>query len=228
MDGDALTRRPAGCGGSWTLFETMMQPNPASRAGKVGPHVALTIAGTGLLLFARVVLTLQNMHGASKRAVYGAVAGAIGAACMTPLRLLARRHGVIDKTVSQTAEEWLASRSRARRIREPAFHHALDQILHVGYGAALGIAYALIAGKRRGVGTGHALGVATWLMGSWVLMPALGAKRPPWRKRWTENAVDLVAHDLFGLVTALVSHEMMAQTTHRPTSDGRRYLARSG
>ena len=168
------------------------------------------------------------MHGAIRQVVYGAVAGAIGAACMTPLRLLARRHGVIDKTVSQTAEEWLASRSRARRIREPAFHHVLDQVLHVGYGAVLGIAYAVIAGRRRGLGSGHALGVATWMIGSWGVMPALGAKRQPWRKRWTENAVDFLAHDLFGVVTALVSREMLAQTTHRPTSDGRRYVARSG
>ena len=160
--------------------------------------------------------------------MFGAVAGAIGAACMTPLRLLARRHGLIDKTVSQTAEEWLASRTRAGRVREPALHHAFDQMLHVGYGAMLGVAYALVSGKPDGRGRGHALGVAAWLLGSWGVMPAIGAKRPPWRKRWVENAVDLLAHDVFGLVTALVSREMMAQRSHRPTSDVRRYLARSG
>ena len=38
------------------------------------------------------------------RIVYGALAGALGAACMTVLRMAARRRGVIEKTVAQAAE----------------------------------------------------------------------------------------------------------------------------
>ncbi len=48
-------------------------------------------------------------------------------------------------------------------------------------------------------------------------MPALGAKRPPWRKSLTENAVDLAAHSLYGVVTALVAGEMQRQPDHGPT-----------
>ena len=141
---------------------------------------------------------------------------------------MARRRGVIDKTISQTAEEWLTARTNTGRARGPAFHHALDQAMHLGYGAALGIAYALTLGRRRGMARGLAFGLGTWLLGSWTLMPAARVNRPPWRKGLGQNLVDLVAHGLFGLVTGLVSEEMSRQPSHRPSSNIRRYLARSG
>jgi hypothetical protein len=167
------------------------------------------------------------MAGLAARSVYGALAGVIGAACMTPVRFMARRRGVIDKTIPQTAEEWLTARANFGRARDPAFHHALDQALHLGYGAALGAAFALTLGRRPGLGRGLGFGLGVWLLGSWALMPAAHVNRPPWRKRLGENLVDLVAHELFGLVTALVSEEMR-QPSHRPSSDRRRTLARSG
>ena len=168
------------------------------------------------------------MSGGTRGIVYGALGGAIGAACMTPLRLAARRRGWIDKTVSQTAEEWLSARVGARSPSEPAVHHTLDQMLHVGYGAALGVGYALTLGRRPGRGRGITYGILTWLFGSWAVMPAIGAKRPPWRKSLIENAVDLTAHGLFGIVAALVSGEMSRQPSHGPTSDQHRYRTRTG
>ena len=41
------------------------------------------------------------MSGAARRIIYGTLSGAIGAACMTVIRMAARRRGLIDKTVSQ-------------------------------------------------------------------------------------------------------------------------------
>ncbi|HVT06770.1 MAG TPA: DUF6789 family protein [Polyangia bacterium] len=164
-----------------------------------------------------------------RRLVYGALGGVVGAACMTAVRMAARRRGMIDKTVSQTAEEWLTAHVDVPVPREPALHHALDQALHFGYGAALGLAYALVAPRRPdGGGRGLAFGVATWFLGSWAMMPALGAKRPPWRKSLAENAVDVAAHGLYGVVTALVAGEMQRQPDHGPTSDAHRYFTRSG
>ncbi|MFL5304407.1 MAG: DUF6789 family protein [Polyangia bacterium] len=169
------------------------------------------------------------MSSNGRRLVYGALGGVVGAACMTAVRMAARRRGLIDKMVSQAAEEWLTAHADVPVPREPALHHALDQLLHFGYGGTLGLAYALAAGRRPdGRGRGLAFGVAAWLLGSWALMPALGAKRPPWRKSLTENAVDLAAHSLYGVVTALVAGEMQRQPDHGPTSDSHRYAVRSG
>jgi hypothetical protein len=169
------------------------------------------------------------MSGRTRRIVYGALGGAIGAACMTVVRLAARRRGLVDKTVSQAAEEWLASRTKIAAPRDPAMHHLLDQTLHAGYGASWGALYGLAAshpGRHRSGGLGF--GIITWLAGSWLLMPMLGAKRPPWRNGVRENGVDLVAHLLYGLTVALVSAEMTAQTNHHTSSDARRWLARVG
>jgi hypothetical protein len=168
------------------------------------------------------------MTSRGRKVVYGALGGMVGAACMTAIRFAARGRGVIDKTVSQTAEEWLTSRVDLPIPREPALHHALDQALHLGYGATLGAVHGALTGRRSSARGGAWFGVATWLFGSWFLMPSLGAKRAPWRKSLVENATDLGAHALYGLVTALVAGEMQRQPDHHQTSDALRHAARTG
>ena len=123
----------------------------------------------------------------------------------------------------------MAARAGMGRGAHPAVHHLLDQAMHVGYGAALGAAYGLALDPRAGThrsahlgARGAAYGLATWLFGSWLLLPSLRAKQAPWRKRASENAVDLAAHLLFGAVTALVTEEMRAQPDRGPSSDEHR------
>ena len=115
------------------------------------------------------------------RVVYGALAGSIASAVMTVIRMTARRHGLIEKTVPQAVEERLAARAGLGGGAHPALHHVVDHIMHVGYGAALGIAYGLrTRGRTRGVvARGLGYGVATWLFGSWGLLPLMKAKQAP-------------------------------------------------
>src|SRR5215471_17075451 len=107
------------------------------------------------------------------RGVYGALAGVIGAACMTVIRMAARRRGMIEKTVPQAAEEWLAHRTGKGGGSHPAAHHVADHLMHLAYGAMLAIPYGLFVRSRsrtmlaRGVG----FGTATWLLGSWLVLP---------------------------------------------------------
>jgi hypothetical protein len=164
------------------------------------------------------------------RLVYGALSGSVAAACMTVIRAAARRRGLIEKTVPQVVEESLAHRAGLGRDAHPVLHHVVDQAMHTGYGAALGVGYALVTRGRarsltaRGVG----YGVATWLFGSWLLLPLVRAKQAPWKKRGAENAVDLLAHLVFGAATALISEELSSQPDRGPSSDWRRRVTRVG
>lgn len=163
--------------------------------------------------------------------VCGALGGAVGAGCMTLVRMIARRRGLIDKTVSQSMEEWVASRTTGgRQDKRPGLHHLADQLMHFGYGVTLGALYGLAIPNRRARATarGSLFGVGTWLFGSWVLLPLLGAKSPPWRKLRKENATDFVAHLLYGIATGIVGEELALQRGRGATSDGARRLTSIG
>jgi uncharacterized membrane protein YagU involved in acid resistance len=164
------------------------------------------------------------------RMIYGAVAGSLAAACMTVIRMTARRRGVIEKTVPQAAVEWLSHRSGLGRDAHPVLHHLADQVLHLGYGAALGAGYAAATRRRprRAIARGLGYGFAAWVGGSWLLLPLLRAKQAAWRKGMSENAVDLLAHLVFGAATAIVADELSAQSERGPSSDMKRWATRVG
>ncbi len=164
------------------------------------------------------------------RLLYGAIAGTLGAACMTVIRMTARRHGVIEKTIPQAAEEWLAARLPAIRPESASLHHLADTLMHLGYGAFLGSLYGVTVRRRTNTALlrGFGYGIATLIAGSWIALPLIGAKGAAWRKRPPENLVDLVAHLAFGAATALVAEELTAQPDRGVTSDASRRAARIG
>jgi hypothetical protein len=161
--------------------------------------------------------------------LYGGLAGVVGAACMTPLRIAARRAGLIDKSLHQVMEETFAHKLGLGRATAPEAHHAADHLLHFGYGGLQGALYRLATRRRERtvVKRGLLFGALSWLINGSVVVPALNATRPIWRARPRENAVNLSAHLLFGLVTALLSDELEKQH-HRPTTDLRRWLTSAG
>lgn len=163
-------------------------------------------------------------------AVYGAMAGAVAAACMTVIRTTARRWGIIEKAVPQAVEEWLTERTGIATRSHPVVHHLADQFLHFGYGAALGSLYGLAVRRRTRtvLARGASYGLATWLFGSWLVMPLIRAKQTPWRKRASENTVDVIAHLAYGVATALVAEELSVQSDRGPSSDLHRKNARVG
>lgn len=150
--------------------------------------------------------------------VHGALAGVLGAACMTALRMAAHRAGWLEVMVPQAVEVWARDKTRFRHARDTASHHVADQLLHLGYGAAAATVYAGIVGRRAGASSVRALGFggALWVFGSAVLFPALRIARPLWRASPREELVNFGAHALYGAVTVYLLDEFERQRATQP------------
>lgn len=166
----------------------------------------------------------------SRALAYGAFSAIIGASCMTVVRSAARRLGLIEKMVPQVIEERLVSGTRLPERGAARFDRLGDQLLHLAYGAALGGAYGLALRRRdsESMLAGVALGVGTWLFGSGVLLPAIGASRPIVRRSLTENAVDALAHLSFGVATEIVRSDLLSHSAARDVRGAPRRDAKTG
>jgi hypothetical protein len=149
---------------------------------------------------------------------------------MTVLRMAAHRLGWIRQMVPQSVEVWVLDEKLDLPRRPAALDHVADQVLHLGYGATAGALYAATVGRgggsiaRRGLG----LGLPLWAFGNLFLLPALGIAKPAWRSRPSETAVNVAAHLLYGLATALVTDELESQKVRQPRWYPRSHGARLG
>src|SRR5690349_18148977 len=64
--------------------------------------------------------------------IHGALAGALGAATMTVLRMVAHRAGSIHAMVPQAVEVWAKNEARLPWPRRTETHHVADELLHLG------------------------------------------------------------------------------------------------
>jgi hypothetical protein len=149
------------------------------------------------------------MRGAN--VVYGALGGTMASSVMTVARLAARRAGLIDLMVPQAVEQWLEER-HAVPVRDVALRIGVDQLIHLGYGAAWGAAFGpLLRAGRAPLRGAVLLALAQWLTGPAAVLPLLGMARPPRRERPAARATNLAAHVLYAAVTAFVTHELSRQ-----------------
>jgi uncharacterized membrane protein YagU involved in acid resistance len=143
----------------------------------------------------------------------GSIGGASGAGCMTAVRMVARRIGWIDATPPQAMRDWLGE-----RVGQPdgaGTRQVVDAIVHLGVGVGGGMAYgALMSLKppRAILPSGPLFGLGVWALGFGVVAPVLGITRSPRRGTWRETGVNVAAHLVYGIVTALVATELRRQT----------------
>jgi hypothetical protein len=166
----------------------------------------------------------------AQAAACGAIGGVVGASCMTVLRTMAQRAGIIEKSVPQVVEEWATDRLGVEPPGGPAGHQITDQVLHFGYGMVGGILYGGMLGPRRPpiLLGGVAFGFVEWAIGFFVLIPALQVHRPAHKATLSENLINIGAHLAYGLATALLTDELSQQTDRGPRPDVLRFAARVG
>lgn len=153
------------------------------------------------------------MRSSTSSFIHGALAGALGAANMTVLRMAAHRAGWIDAMVPQAVELWVRDKAKLGRPRAAATHNVADQLLHLGYGAVCGGLYGLAAqqDRRATVERALSLGTSLWAFSSIVLFPALKIARPLWRATPREELVNFAAHALYGAATVYLTDELEQQ-----------------
>lgn len=147
-----------------------------------------------------------------RAAAHGALAGIVGAACMTAVRSAARRFGVIDRTVPQVLGEQMTGRAE---------HQVLDEVLHLSFGAMQGALYGAVAPEREKLGAGLLLGAAAFVFGSGLVLPLSGSGSAPWKRDLAQNAVDMAAHLAFGIVTEMVRADISAHASPPLLGSGR-------
>lgn len=160
----------------------------------------------------------------------GATAGVVTANLMTVLRMIARRAGLIDKTVPQAMEEWMLEKLGRDFPGEPVTHHVVDQVLHMGYAMGFGALEGYLRYRKvsNAYARGLLMGAGTWAFAGIILLPALKVSKSAFDSEPKENLVNLSAHLIFGLATSLVTEEFIEQGKRRRTTEGERKLAKVG
>jgi hypothetical protein len=158
-------------------------------------------------------VSARREPGPLARALQAAIAGAEAAGAMTALRLAAHRAGWVRATVPQAVEQSIARELGVHRAGEAVGHQAAAELLHLGYGAALGAAAGLLPSSRDRslLLRGGVLAAAVWGLSLLGMAPLTRLVRPPWEAPARENAVDLAGHALFGLLTVLIADELGRQ-----------------
>lgn len=158
----------------------------------------------------------------------GAIGGAAGAACMTVLRMGARRAGLIDVTTPQATRQRMAA-WLGRDADRPESRQLLDSLLHAGVGVTGGALHGALVGddRRPGLLGGALFGLGVWAVGLGIVASQLGIARSPRRATRAETLVNVAAHVLYGTATALVAGEL-ADQTHGHGAALRRWRGRTG
>jgi hypothetical protein len=135
---------------------------------------------------------------------------------MTALRLLSRRLGWIDVTPPQVTREWLVDRA-GLEPGGPGARQLLDSVVHLAVGVGGGAVYGGLRHRLPPavLASGALFGLGMWGVAFGVVAPWLGITTSPRRGTWRETGVNVIAHLVYGMATALVTQELGRQT-HGP------------
>jgi uncharacterized membrane protein YagU involved in acid resistance len=140
----------------------------------------------------------------------GAAGGLAGGLAMFAVRTLGIEADVIQATLpdrfEQGVERMLGFAGKTDNIEEKQLAVAEHLALSAGLGAGYGMLYGMFKPRSIVAGMVYAMGIYVVIVG--VLGPKLRVTRAPWSKPNTATGGELLAHVLFGLVTALVTRRL--------------------
>lgn len=142
-----------------------------------------------------------------RRALRGALAGAVATVPMTVVMLGAQRAGLMGKLPPKKITQRMLDLVRVPRSR-PA-DDAAATVSHLGYGTLVGALFtSLVQGRllpKYPVSEGVLVGGAVWAASYFGWVPAVGAMPPPTRDRKGRTASMVLAHAVFGAVLGALS-----------------------
>jgi hypothetical protein len=156
---------------------------------------------------------MHTTRSRSQGALYGLIAGVNGASCMSVIRVMARRLGLLDAMPPQVLRESLSG-PRDRRDA-PMTPQILDHAIHLAVGLTGGALYGALFGRRGGPLSGLAWGGAFWAASLLMFAPVLGRRRARAQARLPQAGVNLIAHLVWGWVLALMVRDMEDQDAER-------------
>ena len=140
----------------------------------------------------------------------GATAGVLATLAMSTLMLGAQRLGLLGEQPPRKISNAVLD-AVAPGADEPT-RQLGTTVVHLGIGALAGAAHQLgrrAAGRPEpAVPLGAAVGGGFWALNYWVLAPATGLMPPPDRDRGDRPVVMLVAHVVWGAVSALLGDRL--------------------
>jgi len=153
----------------------------------------------------------------------GAIGGFVGAYAMgQSFGLLLRNVPLI----SEDNEKEDSTVKTASAISQAIFHRELTDeqkkiagpIVHYAVGTATGAVYGMLAESVPSltIGWGLPFGIAIWLGGHVITVPALGLSEPITQSAAAPEAAELTAHVIYGAVTETVRRLLRAQNKPSP------------
>lgn len=171
-------------------------------------------------------------------AIAGAVAGAAGSLAMNQFQCVAARlgHGreagdatggaprtgrgpqpaqaighASDDAATRVADAALGV--VGQELHDPRAKQAAGQFVHLAFGAANGLLYAMAAelDPRVTAGAGAPFGAAVWVVADEGVVPALGLSRGPREVSAGLLAYGLLSHFVFGMTTECVRRALMTR-----------------
>ena len=144
----------------------------------------------------------------AERVARGALAGGVATVAMSGVMLAGGR------LVGRQPPEAIVDAAVARTTGSPPprdVTRLLATAAHLGFGAALGAAYALLPRRVPGV----AVGLAVWVLSYEGWVPALGALPPASQDRTARPIVMIVAHVVHGSVMQALAPEPVRRSRRR-------------